>query len=374
MPDTSVSSANGRGLGLPMTLHTLLEETEAAGQMDIVSWVADGTAFRIHKKFEFVESILPKYFDTSSFKSFQRSINLWNFETVRKGPKKGYTRHPLFQRGNRELCKSMKRVRVKGTGKKRLNTSPRSDNEAEGPPKEEQRQASSTSTPSQRTNGERISQIPTPKLWGNISSPTLGVTATTQDTFFGSSQPDQRFSSTSGVDTTVYSLAASHHLQQLHQAQLRQQLLQNLSALPNLTTSSATQAIAAGLQQQQPSQQTQQSQYQSLGTNGTNLLAALMLLAKEKQQGNQRSGNEISAPIAQTIRDGQRRLSDINGARNSQCATLFDALTNGNSRSGAVPPSPFLGVGNAVPPNDSNILLAGMLHLLQQQQQQQMQL
>lgn len=80
--NNEVFNNSGRSPGLPQTMHILLEEAEAAGQGDIISWEANGTAFRIKKKDDFIQKLMPRYFDTASFKSFQRSINLWGFHTV----------------------------------------------------------------------------------------------------------------------------------------------------------------------------------------------------------------------------------------------------------------------------------------------------
>jgi hypothetical protein len=77
-----INNAGCKSPGLPQTLHILLENSEKEGQEDIVSWVADGTAFKIHKKEAFIQHIMPRYFDTASFKSYQRSINLWGLYTV----------------------------------------------------------------------------------------------------------------------------------------------------------------------------------------------------------------------------------------------------------------------------------------------------
>jgi len=76
----------------------------------------------VHDKEAFTQQIMPRYFETSTWKSFQRNINLWNFHTIRKGNNKGYTTHPSFRRGRVQLCNEMTRVRVKGTGKKRGGT------------------------------------------------------------------------------------------------------------------------------------------------------------------------------------------------------------------------------------------------------------
>jgi len=57
------------------------------------------------------------FFSSSKFKSFQRSLNLWGFETVSRGPEKGARFHKHFVRGGSDLCRLMTRTKVKGTPK-----------------------------------------------------------------------------------------------------------------------------------------------------------------------------------------------------------------------------------------------------------------
>jgi hypothetical protein len=57
---------------LPLKLHALLEEAERLDQACIVSWENRGTAFKVHDKKRFVNEIMPKYFSTSNYQSFQR--------------------------------------------------------------------------------------------------------------------------------------------------------------------------------------------------------------------------------------------------------------------------------------------------------------
>ena len=87
----------------------------------------------VHDQKAFTQKIMPRYFETSTWKSYQRNINLWNFHTTRKGINKGYTTHACFRRGKVNLCSDMTRVRVKGTGKKRTVTSLQ-DEAYEAPP------------------------------------------------------------------------------------------------------------------------------------------------------------------------------------------------------------------------------------------------
>jgi hypothetical protein len=58
----------------PVKLHKLLGESRHA---EIISWLPDGRSFKIYNKERFAREIMPKYFGSSTYKSFQRSKNLW---------------------------------------------------------------------------------------------------------------------------------------------------------------------------------------------------------------------------------------------------------------------------------------------------------
>jgi hypothetical protein len=108
-----------RGVGgtrhFPWKLHFLLEQVEETGtHASIIAWLPGGRSFKVHQKDKFAIIVLPAFFNTTKYKSFQRSLNLWGFETVSKGPSKGVCSHPLFVRGQPSLCHQMSRVIVKG--------------------------------------------------------------------------------------------------------------------------------------------------------------------------------------------------------------------------------------------------------------------
>ncbi|KAG7348326.1 HSF-type DNA-binding protein [Nitzschia inconspicua] len=96
----------------PVKLMKLLHAAEQTGKTDIISWLGDGTKFKVHDKNRFSSEIMPHYFASSTYKSFQRSKNLWGFQTVSKGVHKGECSHPLFLRGDLNSCRKMVR-RVK---------------------------------------------------------------------------------------------------------------------------------------------------------------------------------------------------------------------------------------------------------------------
>lgn len=107
-------------LQFPWKLHRLLDEADANGHSSVISWMTDGGSFKVHNKQTFAENVMPKYFESSKFKSFQRSLNLWGFQTVQKGLEKGQCIHRFFIRGHPDLCVHMNRTKIKGTAMKKL--------------------------------------------------------------------------------------------------------------------------------------------------------------------------------------------------------------------------------------------------------------
>ena len=102
----------------PYKLHRMLEEAEQKGHADIISWTPDGTAFKVHNKHKFSAELMPKYFSSNKYKTFQRNLNLWCFQTISRGdPDRGAICHQSFVRGNPSKCSEMKRVRIKKKGK-----------------------------------------------------------------------------------------------------------------------------------------------------------------------------------------------------------------------------------------------------------------
>lgn len=93
----------------PWKLHTLLEEAEREGFTNIVSWVQDGTAFKVHDSDAFVNRIMPNFFDQSKYESFRRQLNLYGFTRITRGANKGYISHPCFIKNNRSMCKRITR-------------------------------------------------------------------------------------------------------------------------------------------------------------------------------------------------------------------------------------------------------------------------
>mmetsp|Transcript_38974 Transcript_38974/g.81929 ORF Transcript_38974/g.81929 Transcript_38974/m.81929 type:complete len:201 (-) Transcript_38974:136-738(-) len=97
----------------PRKLHIMLE---AESKEMIVHWSNSGRAFHIADVSLFSKEVLPKYFKTSKFSSFQRNLNLYGFTKIRKGPEIDMYFHPRFIRGDEDgLSQIRKRTKAPGT-------------------------------------------------------------------------------------------------------------------------------------------------------------------------------------------------------------------------------------------------------------------
>ncbi len=105
----TIRNGNGGGqlLQFPWKLHEMLHLAEKNGKTAIISWLPGGNGFKVHDKENFCSEIMPGYFASQKYKTFQRSLNLWGFESVAKGPDRGACYHQYFVKGHPELCHNM---------------------------------------------------------------------------------------------------------------------------------------------------------------------------------------------------------------------------------------------------------------------------
>eukprot|EP00536_Pseudo-nitzschia_multiseries_P006795 jgi/Psemu1/193912/e_gw1.149.33.1 len=106
IPQIALSSAT---VPFPWKLHRILDDADAKGFNGVISWVPTNNGFKVHKPKVFDSDIMPKYFNHTKYKSFQRQLNMWGFDRVGSGPYKGAYLHRFFLRGKPELCDSMQR-------------------------------------------------------------------------------------------------------------------------------------------------------------------------------------------------------------------------------------------------------------------------
>ncbi|CAJ1958130.1 unnamed protein product [Cylindrotheca closterium] len=105
-------SPTASGIQFPWKLHNMLDNAETEGYNAVVSW--DGkNGFKVHDKDAFVADIVPKYFSQTKYRSFQRMLNMWGFQRVREGARKGAYIHENFRRGEPDLCNRMKCEKIK---------------------------------------------------------------------------------------------------------------------------------------------------------------------------------------------------------------------------------------------------------------------
>ena len=114
--DGKISSSNGTSnptAMFPHKLHKMLEDVEKEGNESIISWLPDGKSFKVHDREKFEQDLMPKYFGSSKYRSFQKNLNLWGFITVLtplSNPHRGEVSNPNFLKGCPENLEEMKRV------------------------------------------------------------------------------------------------------------------------------------------------------------------------------------------------------------------------------------------------------------------------
>jgi hypothetical protein len=98
----------------PCVLYRMVQDADDKGHEDIVSWVSQGRAFRVHNTKKFVSNILPRYFAQTKITSFQRQLNMYCFARITSGQDKGAYYHRHFVRGEPQLCDKIVRMPFKG--------------------------------------------------------------------------------------------------------------------------------------------------------------------------------------------------------------------------------------------------------------------
>jgi len=110
-------ATDGVAAKFPEILHLMLEDVYQSGDESIVSWQPRGRAFRVHKKQQFVETVLPTFFGHSNYTSFTRQLNLYCFHRIKSGEDKGAYYHELFLRGQPYRCREIVRQPCKRNNK-----------------------------------------------------------------------------------------------------------------------------------------------------------------------------------------------------------------------------------------------------------------
>lgn len=110
----------------PRRLYLMLEsegklQAASSDHVDLISWSDSGKAFKITNVAAFASDVLPKYFRTSKFSSFQRNLNLYGFTKARRGPDMDMYTHPSFMRGHPEMLGLLRKNTATGTSHRGKN-------------------------------------------------------------------------------------------------------------------------------------------------------------------------------------------------------------------------------------------------------------
>ena len=105
----AVRKIAGPAAKFPGKLHALLDYVEREGLEHVISWIRDGTAFKVHDPEKLVDRVLPIFFGQTMYRSFQRQLSMWHFHKICIGFDRGAFLHPYFKRGDKTLCAKMSR-------------------------------------------------------------------------------------------------------------------------------------------------------------------------------------------------------------------------------------------------------------------------
>jgi len=106
-------------LVFPSKLHLILDDADTKGFSNVISWVhlPDRSGFKVHNKTLFNTEIMPQYFKSTKYKSFQRQLDYWGFQRMGYWPFEGVYLHTYFIHGKPEFCKLIQRAKPRRRNK-----------------------------------------------------------------------------------------------------------------------------------------------------------------------------------------------------------------------------------------------------------------
>ena len=102
-------------------LYLALEQSQANGFEDVISWMPHGRAFKIVDKTRFEKDILLPYMNMKKYDSFVRQCNLYDFHRLTNASGRessGASYNKWFLRGRPALLHCMIRIKKKGTNRR----------------------------------------------------------------------------------------------------------------------------------------------------------------------------------------------------------------------------------------------------------------
>ena len=77
--NSSAAQASNKENQFPGKLYELLEAVDDLGLSHVVSWLPGGRSFRVKDPTQFMDLVVPQFFNAKKYRSFQRQLNLWDF-------------------------------------------------------------------------------------------------------------------------------------------------------------------------------------------------------------------------------------------------------------------------------------------------------
>lgn len=96
-----------RSQRFPVKLYALLSQPNLS---HVITWMPHGRSWKVLKPKIFETAVLPVFFESDNYHSFNRVINAWSFRRKSSGPDRGSYFHELFLRGKPHLQKYMRRL------------------------------------------------------------------------------------------------------------------------------------------------------------------------------------------------------------------------------------------------------------------------
>eukprot|EP00429_Kryptoperidinium_foliaceum_P002789 CAMPEP_0176006730 /NCGR_PEP_ID=MMETSP0120_2-20121206/2872_1 /TAXON_ID=160619 /ORGANISM="Kryptoperidinium foliaceum, Strain CCMP 1326" /LENGTH=253 /DNA_ID=CAMNT_0017339477 /DNA_START=96 /DNA_END=854 /DNA_ORIENTATION=+ len=96
-----------RSQRFPVKLYALLSQPNLS---HVITWMPHGRSWKVLKPRIFETAVLPVFFESDNYHSFNRVINAWSFRRKSSGPDRGSYFHELFLRGKPHLQKYMRRL------------------------------------------------------------------------------------------------------------------------------------------------------------------------------------------------------------------------------------------------------------------------
>lgn len=112
-PFDTCEGGDTKQLSFPVRLFQMLQDSEQKNFDSIVSWLPDGTGFKVLKRKQFAKELLGQYFNGIKYTSFLRQLNLYGFKRIAvgaPGSERGGFRHHQFLRSRPGLCFQMHRT------------------------------------------------------------------------------------------------------------------------------------------------------------------------------------------------------------------------------------------------------------------------